>query len=74
MQVEALKKTGCAKVHTEVTGCARGDRPVLVKLLQNLRAGDVLLIWKLERLGRSLQRLVDLSADAAHPDFNFSSA
>ncbi len=42
---------------------SRSDRPVLVKLLKNLRAGDVLVIWKLDRLGRSLQHLVDLVND-----------
>src|ERR1700683_5123569 len=63
MQVDALKKAGCTKVHTEVMSGARSDRPVLVKLLETLRAGDVLVIWKLDRLGRSLQHLVDLVND-----------
>jgi len=63
MQVDALKKAGCTRVHTEVMSGARSDRPVLVKLLENLRAGDVLVIWKLDRLGRSLQHLVDLVND-----------
>jgi DNA invertase Pin-like site-specific DNA recombinase len=63
LQVDALKKAGCTKVHTEVTSGARSDRPVLIKLLENLRAGDVLVIWKLDRLGRSLQHLVDLVND-----------
>jgi DNA invertase Pin-like site-specific DNA recombinase len=57
MQVDALKKVGCTKVHTEVMSGSRSDRPVLVKLLENLRAGDILVIWKLDRLGRSLQHL-----------------
>ncbi len=56
LQVDALKKAGCNKVHTEVMSGARSDRPVLAKLLENLRAGDVLVIWKLDRLGRSLRR------------------
>ncbi len=57
MQVDALKKAGCSKVYTEVMSGARSDRPVLVKLLEDLRTGDVLVIWKLDRLGRSLQHL-----------------
>jgi DNA invertase Pin-like site-specific DNA recombinase len=56
MRVDALKKAGCTKAHTEVMSGARSDRPVLVKLLENLRASDVLVIWKLDRLGRSLQQ------------------
>jgi len=63
LQVDALKKAGCTKVCTEVMSGARSNRPVLVKLLENLRAGDVLVIWKLDRLGRSLQHLVDLVND-----------
>jgi DNA invertase Pin-like site-specific DNA recombinase len=63
MQVDALKKAGCTKVHTEVMSGSRSDRPVLAKLIENLRAGDVLVIWKLDRLGRSLQHLVDLVND-----------
>jgi DNA invertase Pin-like site-specific DNA recombinase len=63
LQVDALKKAGCTKVHTEVMSGSRSDRPVLAKLLENLRAGDVLVIWKLDRLGRSLQHLVDLVND-----------
>ncbi len=60
LQVDALKKTGCVTVHTEVMRGSRSDRPVLVKLLEKLRAGDVLVIWKLDRLGRSLRHLVNL--------------
>jgi DNA invertase Pin-like site-specific DNA recombinase len=63
MQVDALKKAGCTKVHTEVMSGSRSDRPILVKTIENLRAGDVLVIWKLDRLGRSLQHLVDLVND-----------
>ncbi|MGH7122248.1 MAG: recombinase family protein [Acetobacteraceae bacterium] len=60
LQVDALKKAGCSKVYTEVMSGARADRPILADLLKNLRAGDVVVIWKLDRLGRSLRHLVDL--------------
>jgi DNA invertase Pin-like site-specific DNA recombinase len=63
LQVDALKKAGCSKVYTEVMSGARSDRPILAKLLENLRPGDILVIWKLDRLGRSLQHLVDLVND-----------
>ena len=62
-QVDALKKAGCSKVYTEVMSGARSDRPILAKLLEHLRPGDILVIWKLDRLGRSLQHLVDLVND-----------
>ena len=60
LQVDALKKAGCAKVLTEKMSGAGAERPVLNKLMEALRAGDVLIIWKLDRLGRSLQHLIAL--------------
>jgi len=60
LQVDALKKAGCNKVVTEVMGGANAERPALTKLLEALRAGDVLIIWKLDRLGRSLTHLIEI--------------
>ena len=50
LQVDALKKAGCSKVYTEVMNGSRAERPDLE--LEHLRAGEVLVIWKLDRLGR----------------------
>jgi DNA invertase Pin-like site-specific DNA recombinase len=61
LQVDALRRAGCTKVYEEVAGGARAHRPVLDALLAELRPGDVLVIWKLDRLGRSLRHLVDLA-------------
>jgi len=47
-------------VYTEVINGPRVERPVLSKVLENLRAGDVLVIWKLDRLGRSLKHLIEV--------------
>jgi DNA invertase Pin-like site-specific DNA recombinase len=60
LQVDALKKAGCTKVYTEVMNGSSAERPVLSKVLEHLRAGDVLVIWKLDRLGRSLKHLIDV--------------
>ena len=60
LQVDALKKAGCTKVYTEVMNGARAERPILSKVLEHLRAGDVLVIWKLDRLGRSLKHLIEV--------------
>ena len=54
LQVDALTQAGCTKVYTEVISGARADRPILAQVLDMLRADDVLVIWKLDRLGRSL--------------------
>jgi DNA invertase Pin-like site-specific DNA recombinase len=58
LQVDALTQAGCTKVYSEVISGARAERPVLEQLLATLRAGDVLVIWKLDRLGRSLTHLL----------------
>lgn len=61
LQVDALKKTSCEKIFKEVASGARTARPVLDDLLSRVRAGDVLVVWKLDRLGRSLKHLVMLA-------------
>lgn len=63
LQVDALKKAGCGKIYKEVVSGAKSDRVVLNDLLRNLRPEDVLVVWKLDRLGRSLKHLVELVND-----------
>lgn len=58
MQVKALKKAGCDQVFTDVASGAKADRPGLQKALDYLRAGDTLMVWKIDRLGRTLPHLV----------------
>lgn len=60
LQIDALKKAGVDEIHTEIVSGAKTDRPVLAEILKKLRSGDVLVIWKLDRLGRSLRHLVEL--------------
>lgn len=60
LQVDALKAAGCAKVYTEVVGGAAAERPILARLLDEVRSGDVVMIWKLDRLGRSLRHLIEI--------------
>jgi DNA invertase Pin-like site-specific DNA recombinase len=60
LQLDALKETGCSEIYQEkITGAKRG-RPELRKMIDHLREGDVIVIWKLDRLARSLKDLVDL--------------
>ena len=63
LQVDALRDAGCEQVFQEVASGAKTARPALDDLLSRLRAGDVLVIWKLDRLGRSLKHLVTLTAE-----------
>jgi DNA invertase Pin-like site-specific DNA recombinase len=63
LQVDALERAGCYRVFTETASGARTDRPTLEQLLDQLRPGDTLVVWKLDRLGRSLRHLVDTIED-----------
>ena len=59
-QVAALKADGCERVYVDRMSGARWDRPELSRLMDQLREGDVLVVWKLDRLGRSLKDLLFL--------------
>lgn len=60
MQIDALKIAGCQKIITDEASGSIADRPGLVKLKDDLlRAGDTLVVWRLDRLGRSLKHLIE---------------
>ena len=59
LQNDALEKAGCEKVFTETASGARDDRPGLIAAVEFARAGDSLVVWKLDRLGRSLKHLIE---------------
>lgn len=63
LQLDALKTAGCDKVYQEKASGVKVERPELAKLLELVREGDTLVIWKLDRLGRSLAHLIKLVAD-----------
>lgn len=60
LQIEALKKAGCEKIYQEKISGATKERPELNNLLEHLREGDVVIVWKLDRLGRSIKNIIDL--------------
>jgi DNA invertase Pin-like site-specific DNA recombinase len=60
LQIDALEKEGCEKIYTEVISGTKSERPKLQEMATNLRKGDIVIIWKLDRLGRSLKHLVEL--------------
>ena len=60
LQQDALEKAGCDRIFTDVASGARAHRPELDHMLDLLREGDTVVVWKLDRLGRSMQNLVDL--------------
>jgi len=59
LQLDALEVAGCWRVFTDHASGSRGDRPELVAVLDSLRPGDTLVVWRLDRLGRSLPHLID---------------
>lgn len=60
LQVDGLKKAGCEKIYKEIVSGAKSSREQLENLLNNVRKGDTIIIWKLDRLGRSLKHLIEL--------------
>lgn len=59
LQLDALSRVRCEKVFTEKASGAQRERPRLAEALDYMRAGDTLVIWKLDRLARSLQQLIE---------------
>src|SRR6202048_34448 len=59
-QVKALKEAGCKRIFEENASGGRWDRPQLHKALEQLRESDVLVVWKLDRLSRSLKDLLHI--------------
>jgi DNA invertase Pin-like site-specific DNA recombinase len=58
LQLDALKKLGCDHIYEEKASGKSKDRPELAHCLKSLRHGDTLCVWRLDRLGRSLQDLI----------------
>ncbi len=59
LQRDALTAAGCDRICTDTASGARAERPGLTGALDHLRAGDTLVVWRLDRLGRSLRHLIE---------------
>jgi DNA invertase Pin-like site-specific DNA recombinase len=59
LQKDALEKAGCPRIFTDTASGARQERTGLDKAISHLREGDILVVWKLDRLGRSLKHLIE---------------
>lgn len=60
LQLDALQKENCFKIFKEKISGTKSERPALQDMLNQVRPGDVIIIWKLDRLGRSLKNLVEI--------------
>ena len=73
LQREALINAGCEKVFEDKVSGTRADRPGLSKTLEMLSEGDTLVVWKLDRLGRSVKQLVDMVSELNKQGIQFKS-
>ncbi len=73
LQIDALTKAGCTKVFDDKLSGSRAERPGLTQALTMLREGDTLVVWKLDRLGRSVKNLIDLVGGLRQQSVQFKS-
>ena len=73
LQLDALKAAGCEKVFTEKASGAQRDRPELAAALSYMRTGDSLIVWKLDRLARSMPQLIDTVSTLEYQGIGFRS-
>ncbi len=59
LQQDALEKLGCERIFTDTASGAQIERPGLVEAMHYVRTGDTLVVWRLDRLGRSLKHLIE---------------
>jgi DNA invertase Pin-like site-specific DNA recombinase len=73
LQLDALKEAGCEKTFTEKASGAQRDRPELKAAIEFMRKGDTLVVWKLDRLARSLKQLITTVEDLESQGIGFRS-
>ena len=73
MQEDALKSAGCEQIYHDIASGAKTERPGLEDALAYAREGDILVVWKLDRLGRSVQHLIQTIAELNDKGIGFKS-
>lgn len=73
LQLTALKEAGCGRIYQEKISGAKKERPELQRLLDQLRPDDVVVVWKLDRLARSTQNLLELADLIKNAEASFCS-
>ena len=73
LQRDALTEAGCTKIFTEQMSGAVTDRPALHDALEFARSGDTLIVWKLDRLARSMKQLIETVETLRSRGFGFRS-
>jgi len=73
LQRDELYKAGCEQIYTDQVSGTKARRPGLEQALSHLRPGDTLVVWRLDRLGRSLRHLIDTVTDLQDKGIGFKS-
>src|SRR3954465_2219798 len=73
LQQDALTAAGCEQLYTDTVSGSVTERPGLTQALSHLRTGDTLVVWRLDRLGRSLAHLIDTIRQLQERDIGFRS-
>lgn len=73
LQLDALKAAGCVQIYEDHVSGSMRKRPGLDLMLSELASGDVFIVWKLDRLGRSLAHLIEIVTELASRDIGFRS-
>jgi len=73
LQKDALLKAGCERIYEDELSGTKDNRPGLLKALEQLREGDTLIVWKLDRLGRSVKSLIELVSELHSKNIHFKS-
>jgi DNA invertase Pin-like site-specific DNA recombinase len=73
LQQDALTKAGCTKIFTDTASGAKSERKGLEEALNYVRKGDTLVVWRLDRLGRSLPHLISTMTDLVERGIGFKS-
>jgi DNA invertase Pin-like site-specific DNA recombinase len=73
LQLDALQSAGCTQIFRDTASGAKAGRPGLARALEHVREGDVLVVWRLDRLGRSLASLIELMTQLDSRGIGFKS-
>jgi DNA invertase Pin-like site-specific DNA recombinase len=73
LQRDALKAAGCSRIVEDTASGGKRDRSGLERVREQLRQGDVLVVWRMDRLARSLKHLIDLMSELEEQGIGFQS-
>src|ERR671933_1183239 len=73
LQKDALEQIGCTKIFSDVVSGAKQERKGLEEALEYVREGDILIVWRLDRLGRSLKHLIETITELNNRKIGFKS-